>query len=319
MKNTITTPLVILCILTIISIGCKKDKELKLNNNANETDQKNIDFTDEENDYIKKLQRKGYLTIATRNRATIFEKDKFGQDKHGGLEYKIAKSFADFFGIKIKIEMVNSVQEYFARDGKIPDAIIEAGLTDGSIPSYTPDILKKSDVIVDGLSAQRWRLKLMSFVKTIPDKDVIVARKGIIVEKLEDLAKYRIAIVPLTAYGTTLKRVENHLGAKFTYVEVSDTPELARAVSSGDADITALAGFTSIIEMRKYNNLIVTIPLSTSEADWSHWAVKKEDTILAGILQKYINYAKNTGIYDNLWLDSLGISYTEFMTIIRVM
>ncbi len=310
--------LIFFLIVILFSLACKKNTNDKLNITSNPYGQ-SIDFSEQENDYLLQIYRRGYITIATRERETVYEPNLNGDGLHGGIEYLTAKSFADYIGVKLKIITVPTVKDYFAYKSTIPDAGVEAGLIDGTYVPYTPDIMSHADIIVDGLSSQRWRMFLLRFIQTFPDKDVILARQNISINTLEDLQRHKIAVVPLAAYTTTLKRIEDHLKLKFEYVTVSDTPDLPRAVSVGEADIAAFGGFPSLISMKRYNNIKIALPLSTSEASWSHWAVKLDNEILASILQKYLTYAKKNGIIDNIWIKSLGISYTEFTNIIRLM
>ncbi len=311
----------IIIFLIILSVsGCRKNKTIIINNSDNNNVAKyDIIFSNTELDYISRIKERGYLRIATRNRATVFEPDKYGKDDHGGVEYRIAKSFADYIGVNLDITVVNNISEYFAKSGIQLGQELEDGLNNGIISPYNPDIIDRVDIIVDGLSAQRWRTKILLFIKTTPDKDMILARNDININAIEDLSGYRIAIVPAASYTTTLRRIESLIMADFNYIEVPDTADLVEAVSTGNADITCIGGIPAVMELKKYDNIKITIPVSSTDANWAHWAVRRDNEVLASILIKYITYAKQKGIYDSEWEKCFGVKYSDFVKLIREM
>jgi len=314
MKSIMFRSLIVVFAVITLS-GCTK-KSAGNNQTGQETITAILEFTPDELGYLQSLHNRGFITIATRERSTIYEPNKYAQGEHGGIDYLIAKSFADKIGVELRIIVVNSIREYFTYNGVEPNKDTEDGMVNGTITPYTPDIFTNADIIVDGLGTSEWRRRIIRLVPTIPDKDVIVTRKDIELSTLEEIADYRVAIVPLTIYGSSIKRVEEALGLHFNFVEFSDTPDLCRAVSEGEADVTAIAGFGAIIETNKYDNLKIAFPLGIVDYDHSHWAVSKESEVLAVILEKYIEYAKRSGIYDTVFKDSLGITYNDFKAII---
>ena len=213
---------------------------------------------------------------------------------------------------------MDSFSQYFAKDGVTPDSAMQAKLESGELAPYTPDVLRNARIIVDGISYKPWREKLFKLIHTTPDKDLIVVRSGITVSSLSDLANYKIAVVPQTAYAATLRNIEEQLGVRFNYVNVADTAALAKTVSEGRADVTALGGITSLMEIKNYSNLNISIPLSQTEASWSNWAVRKDDLLMASILEKFFIYAKNQGIYDKEWMEAFGITFMQFINLLQI-
>ncbi len=278
-----------------------------------------IVFNEQESKYIEEIKNKGELVIVTRIRETVYEPaGQFGRTTNGGIEYSVAKALADYLEVNLKVNLVPNLGMYFAKDGIAPDNDVQSKLESGQIEPYTPDVFNEAKIIVDGMSSRPWREKLVTLVQTSPDKDVIVVRHGVTVNSLDDLVGLRIAIVPQTAYAATLKGIEDEMGVKFNYVTVADTKYLARTVSEGKADVTALGGITSLMEIKNFTNLNVSIPLSETQANWSNWAVKKDDLVMASILKKYFVYAKNQGIYDKAWLETFGITFMQFIDLLKI-
>jgi len=104
---------------------------------------------------------------------------------------------------------------------------------------------------------------------------------------------------------------------KIEYVNVADTGELAKAVSKGIADAAVLDGIVTIEDMKKYANITIAMPASDS-INWSCWAVKKGDVVLSGIIKKYLNYAKSTGVFDKEWEDSFGMTFVDFLKLLNL-
>jgi ABC-type amino acid transport substrate-binding protein len=313
----------LLVILTAMSFGCKKGDSAKTQTSAQATSQESfikdgkIIWTADEQKYIDALVAKGEITITTRDRGTVFEPNKFGEGQHGGIEFVVAKGLADYLKIKVNYNLVKVFGDYFAKDGVVPDKTAQDMLVSGEMAPYTPDPLKTSILLVDGMSEKPWRNKLVTFVKTSPDKDVIISQKWKEVSSFKEMNGKKVAVVKASSYIDTLRTIQEKEGVTFVFVEVNDTTDLAKAVSEGTAEFAAIGGITSLMEMANFTNINICIPLSEDIA-WSCWAIAKDNAVFASIMDKYLVYAKNQGIYDKAWKDQFGITFMQFVKLIKL-
>ncbi len=125
---------------------------------------KDIAFTEEEIDRIKKLQEKGVLRIATRESEITYDPQIDGTIK--GFHYLLIKNFADEIGIDIEVVLV-SFKDYFSVNGKTPEEIFS-----NNDYTYIPHLLSSVDLYIDTLTALPCRQHIPSSSPIIPTKIV---------------------------------------------------------------------------------------------------------------------------------------------------
>jgi len=268
-----------------------------------------IDFTDEELSYLKEFQNKGVITIATRESQTVYFPQANGEIK--GFHYHLAQSFADYINVELKMKIVE-FSDYFKKNGIVPENV----KFDTQI-KYSPDLFKEVDLYCDNITILPWREKLMRFVKLIPIRVIIVTRENEEITDPLQLNGKKIVVQHNTTYEACFKILEETYDLEVDYLFVESSSEASNAVSKGWADVTAKDSNKAISEMMTYDNLEVGLPIS--ELQYSAWVVQMDNELLASILEKYFEYAMESGILDRLWHDEYGISLREYSELLDIM
>ena len=69
-----------------------------------------------------------------------------------------------------------------------------------------------------------------------------------------------------------------------------------------------------MVKAKLYSNLSINLPVSDTQM--AAWAVHPDNEILAAILEQYLYYTKEAGIWEDYWQDSYGTTYFEYLQLI---
>ncbi len=305
----------IIPIFLIIFLSCS-NREVKQNEVVEETahdkEEKmlfsDIPFTTEETNYLESLKKTGYITASIRIRDTIYMPTDDGEIQ--GYNYKLAKSFTDNINIELKVKEVE-FKDLFTKDGIIPDDVY----TDPDY-SYTPDLLGEVDLYIDNLTILPWRSKLLGFIETIPTRILLVSRIGEEVTNVEELDNKIIITLDSSSIHTKFKSIEKDNGLSFTYIDEGDFGSWFKKISDGIGDYTAIDANMTIFQLKSYNNLNVSFPISDPQI--LGWAVKKDNLLLQSILVKYLDFARETGLFNQLWMEDYPISLSDYINLLSL-
>ena len=95
----------------------------------------------------------------------------FTTDDLKNINYDLALEFARYLNVEM-IEVVIDWEEAFMKDGAVPEGME----TDPEL-SYTPDALKKSDIICSTFTIIEWRKKLFGFAETLQSAELLLIHK----------------------------------------------------------------------------------------------------------------------------------------------
>ena len=304
--------LFIVIILTVLLCGCNRRSEIDKSEEVVCSDKtvdravSDITFTDEEKAYIETMKEKGVLKVACRNKKSTYELLNDGTIK--GFHFNLVKSFAEYLVIGLEIRVVKW-DDYFSVNGKVP----HRAQTDKTY-SYTPDLIKQVDLYMDTMTIMPWREKLLCFVKVLPSRILLLTRKDEEIQDIIELKNKTISMVFNTSYETRLRKIEKDLDYSFHIVEVSKTADMVKYVAEGKTDATFQDGHRVLNTLKQYKNLSISMPVSDTQ--FLAWAVKKDNRILASILDKYIKHLQDTGILNKYFNEEYNITMTEYFTIL---
>ncbi len=257
----------------------------------------------------------GLLRITTRVRESVFEPDKYGIGQHGGLEFEMAMLFAETLGVELEYEIVDNFSRYFALNGEVPDPDRLDSIAGGELPPYTPDSLQRTRILVDGFGYRPWREKLAILIPTIPDRFVVISRNESKIDSIDDLEGLRLASFPTAAHYQVLNAELERNAVTTIRIRATDTEELARMVSSGEADVTSSGGISALFELTNYPNLNIAFAIG-SDIDFAHWLIRADDAVLAGILERFFEWALLSGEYSRIWEHQFGFPLENYLEII---
>jgi ABC-type amino acid transport substrate-binding protein len=306
---------ILVAILAAISmVSCSGEHKSAASEPISDPQEYRFTLSPDEQRYVDE-ELGGSLLIYTRDRESVFEPDKYGPDEHGGFEFEMAKLLAGVLSLELEYRLVDDFSEYFARDGSVPDAATLEAIGRGEMPAYTPDPLREARILVDGFGYRLWREKLATLVPTIPDRNVVISRRGEDISKLRDLEGLRIASFPTASHYQTLLSELRAEEIDFIPVIAEDTGELAEMVSSGQADAMSSGGISALFELGNYSNLNIAFAIG-GEVSFSHWLIRSDDEVLAEILKRFFQWALVSGEYGKVWGRQFGYPLENFLEII---
>ena len=267
-----------------------------------------IAFSDDEKAYITDLKGKGKLVIATRIREDLYAPQPDGTVR--GFAYNMAKSLADYIGVELEINVVD-FKDYYSIGGIIPGRV----KTDPEY-RYSPNLLDRVDLCVDTMTILPWREKLLRFIKVIPTRQLLITRKGEEIKTIDELKGRIITIIADSSYEESFRKIETELKIKFVYNFLKDSASVEKMVTKKPGYVTALDSNRALKAIQRHRKLSVCIPLS--DIQYLGWAVKKDNTVFASIVEKYISFARKTGVMNEYWQQHYNVSLLEYLKLIDI-
>jgi len=269
---------------------------------------KGANWSVEELAYIKQLNHKGSLKVATKISSAIYQPHKDGSVT--GFHYSVLKEFADLAKIELDIELV-SWNDYFYKEGED----IEKVKVDPNY-SYVPTLIERVDLYLDGITRLAWREKMFDIVKFVPTRQMIVSRFDNKPTQASALNNKTCAMVKNSSMEENLKKIKRQNQIDFSCLYTEDFNAMDKMVSEGQADFTVFDSDRAFSAVATYKNLTIAWPIS--EPQIMGWAINKKNRLLKGILDKYIKYAHESAILDKYWKRSYGVTFVEYMNVLNL-
>ncbi len=265
-----------------------------------------MNLSAEEQTYVDQIRERGVLRAALQPNVVGYY---FVEGEPAGINYLLARDLAEVLGVDLDVVVVDQFTKYFWKDGETPEQI----KTDESY-FYVPDLFDRVDVYADNFTYLPWRSQILNQIKTVPVSTVIVQAVGSNIEKMEDLDGKTVALNRDTSYEMVLDDIKKNYDVDVEVYDVFSDAEGYEAIEAGYADFSIVDSDIAFLVLQKHENL--EISLQASETAFIGWAVKKEDVVLASILEKYFMAMKSSGKFDAYWEQSYGVSYPEYMRLL---
>ncbi len=261
-------------------------------------------LTQVEASYLKQLTRGNGLTVAIRELDYVYMPTDDGSIN--GFNYRLLWAFSQETGVNLELKFIDSFSQYFETNGTVPEHV----QTDATI-IYIPDLLQEVDLYCDVLTVVPWREKLFRFVKTVPVREMLVVREGEELTSLHQLDGKIVTNIKDTSYEATLRGLQRDLNIDFDYVYVEADFMQQEKLLNGEVDVVIQDSLVALNEIKKHEGLSMTIPASPLQH--LGWGVKHDDVILGDILDKFIIYAQDSGLLEEIWQDEYGITMFEYL------
>lgn len=269
---------------------------------------KNADWTSEEVIYIKAMNQKGSIKIATKISSSVYIPHENGLPT--GFHYSVLKEFTDLAKIDIEVKLV-SWNDYFYKKGE--DLLIAK--IDQNY-SYVPSLIEDVDIYIDGITALLWREKMFDIVKYVPSRQMLISRVENKLTKFSELNNKSCVMVSNTSMERNLEKLKDVHNIDFNCITVNDFDAMDSMVSSGKVDFTVYDSDRAFSALNKFKNLTILWPIS--ELQLMGWAINKNNKILKGILEKYIKYAQENAILDKYWKRSYGVTFIDYLKVLNL-
>jgi len=225
---------------------------------------------------LNRILRNGCLTVTTRNNAHCYYEYR-GQEM--GFEYDLAKAFADYLGVGLKINVADNWE------------------------SMIPDLLdEKSDLIAAGLTNTAKRRSRVAFSDGYMSvrQQIIVHRNHKGITRPADLSGKTIHIRKGTSYQDRLIELRRRgIDLAIQLYEDLPTEEFIRLVGRKEIDITIANDNIALLNRRYYPQAVVAGPLSDEE--YLGWAVHPKSTKLLEKINSFFNSIRENGTFEKIY------------------
>jgi len=266
-----------------------------------------INWTDEEIAYIRTLNRKGSIKIATKLSDAVYlpRKDK----SISGFHYSVLKEFADLAQVEIDVQLV-AWQDYFDKNG----GDLERVKSDPNY-SYVPTLIENVDIYLDGITSLPWREKMFDIVKFVPSRQLIIVRENSKQSKISDLDGKICAMVRNTSMEQNLQLISRKNNIDFIFLYTDSFDQMEHLVADGQADFTVFDSDRGYAALKRHDNLTVAWPIS--DIQLMGWGIHKKNKVLKSILEKYIEHAQQAGILDKYWEVHYGVTFITYLKVMN--
>ena len=225
---------------------------------------------------LHKIMKAGQITVITRNSAHCYYTYR---EEPMGFEYELAKAFADYLGVELKVKITEDWQEMIPALANGTGSFIAAGMT---ITPKRQNQVAFSDGYMD------------------IQQHIISRRNRAKIKKLEDLSGKTIHVRTATAYLERLEEIQKQ-GIDFTIEIHHDLPteELIQNVDSGDIEFTIADSNVALLSRRHYPGAIMAGAIS--DLQQLGWAVHPEARRLKTKINSFFNIIKKNGKYDEIY------------------
>ena len=205
-----------------------------------------------EESQIQKIQARGVLNVATLNATPYYYKVSNGP---GGLDYELAKLFAEYLGVKLNVETKHNITNLFPELENQQADILAAGLI------YNPDRMKEYSTGPAYYSVSQQLVYRQNTPKP---------------KSLENL-KGQLTVVTGAASISTLHQLKKSKYPELAWnsSSTSSSIELLKQVADGELDYTIADSVTIAILQRVYPNLAVAFDITEEEPVM--WYVRNSD------------------------------------------
>ncbi len=224
---------------------------------------------------LEAIRERGTIVMLTRNGPHCYYAYR---DIKMGFEYELAKAFADFIGVRLKVEVMNSWNGLIAR------------LVQG-----------KGDFIAAAMAITPQRRRVIDFSHPYMkgQQQVIVRRGNRKIKTPEDLLGKIIVVKEGSSYQERLEELRKKIG-RFT-IKTKDKPtaELIEMVSKGTIETTVANHHIAMLNRRYYPNIKFAFTLGGPE--YLAWGVGRGKDSLRRKINEFFNIIKKSGEYEKIY------------------
>ncbi|MFC1489013.1 membrane-bound lytic murein transglycosylase MltF [Thermodesulfobacteriota bacterium] len=239
---------------------------------------------------LEDVLKTGELSVITRNNAHCYY---IYRDQAMGFEYDLAKAFADYLGVKLKVVIAEKWE------GMIPALNSETGAFIAASMTITP---------------KRQKQAIFSNYYNGIQQHIITHRSNLSVKRVEDLAGKTVHIRQGTSYQERLEALRKQgldIKAKL-HVDIP-TQELIRRVAEKEIEITIADSNIALLNRRYYPQIEIGDPIN--EKEYLGWVVKKDSLDFRDRINVFFDKIKKSGeftrIYNKYYKDVETFDYVD--------
>lgn len=225
---------------------------------------------------LDQIIEKGEITVITRNNPWCYYTYR---ERPMGFEYDLAKAFADFLGVRLKVTVANRW------DGMIADVLARKG-----------DFIAASMTITQ---ARQDRVAFSAGYQTI-QPHIIVHRNQRHLKSAEDLGGKTIHVSRGTSYHEHLEVLRAaDLDVRLVLHDNIETTELIRQVAQEKISATVADNLIALLSRRYYPQITIAGPISEEEK--LGWAVHPDAHRLKKEINLFFATIKKNGRFEQIF------------------
>lgn len=216
------------------------------------------------------------ITVITRNNAHCYYTYR---DQDMGFEYDLAKAFADFLGVRLKVKVSDSWDQLLPSLGKGVGEVVAASMT------RTPSRSKRVDFSRGYLPVQQM---------------VITHKRNKKIKSIDDLERKTLDVRRGTSYEERLRTLsQNGLDLMIKLHDDVPTEELIQGVAEGKIEATIADSNVALLNRRYFPDIRIAFPIEKPES--LAWAVKKGETDLLDKINEFFERIKEDGTFNDIY------------------
>lgn len=225
---------------------------------------------------LDRINKSGAITMITRNNPQCYYSYR-NQDM--GFEYDLAKAFAEYLGVELKVVACKSCSQVLPSLHKKRGHFVAASLT------RTPSRFRLGDFSEEYLAVTQ---------------QVLTHKNNRVVNTVEDLEGKTIHVPGETSYAERLKKLRRRRLDLTIQVHHGVSPEkLIEDVAKGRIQITVADSNVALLNRRYYPDLRIAFPIGKPLS--LCWAVNKGEYALLRKINDFFHKAKEDGTFDEIY------------------
>jgi len=225
---------------------------------------------------LKRVEKSGKITVVTFNSPHCYY---VYRDERMGFEYDLAKAFARFLHVDLKVRVCESWDE-----------LVHLLYSEAA------------DFAAASLSITPSRSETVAFSQGyLPVQQMLITHKNNAgIKNLADLEGKTIYVPERTSYEEGLRKLrQNGLDITIRALKDVTTDELIEAVAKGKIGFTVADSNVALLNRRYYPDLRILFAVGKSQA--LGWAVKKGETPLLDKINQFFDAIKENGTFDEIY------------------
>ncbi|NVM56549.1 MAG: membrane-bound lytic murein transglycosylase MltF [Desulfobacterales bacterium] len=229
-----------------------------------------------ENRALERILKSGTITVLTRNNAHCYYTYR---EQEMGFEYDLAKAFAEFLGVELKVKVSESW------DGLLPS------LDNGG-----------GDFVAASMTITPSRLKLADFSKGyLPGQQMVITHKNNTgIKSIDDLEGRTIHLRGGTPYEERMRTLKRK-GLDITIKVHEDVPteEFIEGAAEGNIEVTIADSNVALLNRRYYPDIRLAFPIHKPRS--LGWAVKKGERALLNKINEFFDTIEQDGTFKEIY------------------
>jgi ligand-binding sensor domain-containing protein/serine phosphatase RsbU (regulator of sigma subunit)/ABC-type amino acid transport substrate-binding protein len=247
---------------------------------------------------LQEIKRSGKLLVA------------FTEWDYRNINYPLALEFARYLNVKL-VDVNINWDEAFSRDGKIPPHIE----TDPEL-KYTPDALRKADIICSTFSTVEWRKKLYDFAETLYSSELLLtSSKNSLPHDYTGLKGKTIAYMAGTTFDAHMQEINKEIGGGIILKPVKSEEDSKKLLIENKVFGIVLDA-DEALNFNTQNNNAFQIVFPVSPITRSAWAVEKNNSLRLEV-EDFFETISGNGVLDKIFYDKFQVKYSNFIDRIR--